>query len=85
MKAGILPRLNRKIVAIYLEATSEDTDARLLRAVQKAIPDAEGGSLQEVLSAIRRRRWFPAAANFCWSWTSSNSGCTRSQTTMQPV
>ncbi len=60
MKAGLLPRLSRKIVAIYLEATPDDTEARLLRAVRKAIPDAEGGSLQEVLSVIRRRRLVPS-------------------------
>jgi len=60
MKAGLLPRLSPKIIPIYLEATPDDTETRLLRAVRKAIPDAEGSSLKEVLSTIRRRRLVPS-------------------------
>jgi hypothetical protein len=60
MKAGLLPRLNRKVISIYIEATPEDTETRLLRAVRKDIPDAEGASLKEVLSTIRRRRLVPS-------------------------
>jgi serine/threonine protein kinase/formylglycine-generating enzyme required for sulfatase activity len=60
MKAGLLPRLNPKIIPIYLEATPDDTETRLLRAVRKAIPDAEGASLKEVLSVIRRRKLVPS-------------------------
>jgi serine/threonine protein kinase/formylglycine-generating enzyme required for sulfatase activity len=60
MKAGLLPRLSSKILSIYLEATQDDSEARLLRAVRKAIPDAEGDSLKEVLSCIRRRRLVPS-------------------------
>lgn len=59
MKAGLLPRLSPKIIPIYIEATPDDTETRLLRAVRKAIPDAEGSSLKEVLSTIRRRRLVP--------------------------
>ena len=60
MKAGLLPRLSPKIIPIYLEATPDDTETRLLRAVRKAIPDAEGGSLKEILSVIRRRKLVPS-------------------------
>jgi serine/threonine protein kinase/formylglycine-generating enzyme required for sulfatase activity len=60
MKAGLLPRLNAKIIPIYIEATPDDTETRLLRAVRKAIPDAEGASLKEVLSVIRRRKLVPS-------------------------
>lgn len=59
MKAGLLPRLSPKIIPIYLEATPEDTETRLVRAVRKAIPDVEGGSLKEMLSVIRRRKLVP--------------------------
>ncbi|MBM3968067.1 MAG: serine/threonine protein kinase, partial [Planctomycetes bacterium] len=59
MKAGILPRLSPKIIPIYLEATPDDTETRLLRAIRKAIPDAEGVSLKEILSVIRRRKLVP--------------------------
>jgi|JI9StandDraft_1071089.scaffolds.fasta_scaffold00188_22 serine/threonine protein kinase/tetratricopeptide (TPR) repeat protein len=60
MKAGLLPRLSPKIIPIYVEATPDDTETRLLRAVRKAIPDAEGASLKEVLSVIRRRKLVPS-------------------------
>ncbi|MBU6238275.1 MAG: SUMF1/EgtB/PvdO family nonheme iron enzyme [Planctomycetes bacterium] len=60
MKAGLLPRLSSKIISVYIEATPDDTETRLLRAVRKAIPDAEGGSLRDVLSNIRRRRLVPS-------------------------
>jgi formylglycine-generating enzyme required for sulfatase activity len=61
MKAGLLPRLSPKIIPIYIEATPDDTETRLLRAVRKAVPDAEGTSLKEVLSTIRRRRLVPSS------------------------
>lgn len=60
MKAGLLPRLSPKIIPIYIEATPDDTETRLLRAVRKALPDAEGGSLKEILSVVRRRKLVPS-------------------------
>jgi serine/threonine protein kinase/tetratricopeptide (TPR) repeat protein len=60
MKAGLLPRLSPKIISIYIEATPDDIETRLLRGVRKAIPDAEGASLKEALSTIRRRRLVPS-------------------------
>ena len=59
MKAGLLPRLSSKIIPIYVEATPDDTESRLLRAVKKSIPEAEGNSLKEALSTIRRRKLVP--------------------------
>ena len=59
MKAGLLPRLSPRVIPIYIEATPDDTETRLLRAVRKAIPDGEGSSLKEILSTIRRRRLVP--------------------------
>ncbi len=59
MKAGLLPRLIPKVISVYIEATPEDTESHLMRAVRKAIPDAEGNSLKEVLSTIRRRKRVP--------------------------
>lgn len=59
MKAGLLPRLSPRIIPIYLEVTPDDTETRLLRAVRKAIPDAEGDSLKEILRVIRRRKLVP--------------------------
>ena len=59
MKAGLLPRLNSKIISVYVETHPDDTEIRLLRSLRKAIPDAEGDSLKDVLSVIRRRRLVP--------------------------
>lgn len=59
VKAGLLPRLSPKIIPIYVEATPDDTETRLVRAVRKAIPEADGASLKDVLSVVRRRKLVP--------------------------
>ncbi len=60
MKAGLLPRLARSIQSVYVEATPDDTEVRLMRAIRKSIPDAEGDSLRDMLFRIRRRRLVPS-------------------------
>src|SRR6516165_2824154 len=39
VKAGLLPRLSEEVVAIYVEATPGDTEARLLKGVRKHCPN----------------------------------------------
>ena len=39
VKAGLLPRLSKPIIPIYIEATGEDTEARLLKGLRKQYPD----------------------------------------------
>ena len=39
VKAGLLPRLSKPIIPIYVEATGEDTEARLLKGLRKHNPD----------------------------------------------
>ena len=39
VKAGLLPHLSRSIIPIYVEATGEETEARLLRGLRKHYPD----------------------------------------------
>lgn len=56
MKAGLLPRLSPGIVPIYLESTPEELETRLLNEVIKAIPKADGNSLKDALSSIRRHK-----------------------------
>jgi serine/threonine protein kinase/formylglycine-generating enzyme required for sulfatase activity len=55
VKAGLLPRLDKNVLSVYIEATAGQTEARLLRGVRKACPDlsAELG-LVESLAALRR-------------------------------
>ncbi|MFK8112563.1 MAG: SUMF1/EgtB/PvdO family nonheme iron enzyme [Rubripirellula sp.] len=38
VKAGLLPRLSREITAVYLEATPNDTETRILRGLRKSLP-----------------------------------------------
>ena len=57
IKAGVLPRLDARVQAIYLEATPNDTEARLLRAVTRQLPETSGSDdLADALAMIRRRR-----------------------------
>src|SRR5262249_54486582 len=54
VKAGLLPRPAGHVVPVYIEATPEETETRLSRAVRKACPDmAPGLGLVEMLAALR--------------------------------
>ena len=37
VKAGLLPRLADDVIAVYVEATAEETEARLLNGLRKAL------------------------------------------------
>ena len=39
VKAGLLPRLAKHVLTVYIEATPEETEARLLKGLRKACPD----------------------------------------------
>jgi serine/threonine protein kinase/formylglycine-generating enzyme required for sulfatase activity len=55
VRAGILPRLGDRVVAIYVEASAGDTDARILRALEHKLPELPvGQGLVETLQWIRR-------------------------------
>src|SRR5262245_36855432 len=57
VKAGLLPRLGRDVRAVYIEATPEETEARLLRGLRKAYPDLPADhTLVEAMAALRRGR-----------------------------
>jgi serine/threonine protein kinase/formylglycine-generating enzyme required for sulfatase activity len=60
MKAGLLPRLSPKIERVYVEATPEDTPARLLKEIQKTVLEAAKNNLVETLNLIRRRKLVPS-------------------------
>ncbi len=55
VKAGLLPRLAPEVVAIYVEATPQETELRICTALRRRLPDlpADGGVV-ELLTAIRR-------------------------------
>ena len=57
VKAGLLPRLSKEVLAVYIEATAAETEARLLKGVRKAAPELSPGlGLVEALAALRRGR-----------------------------
>jgi serine/threonine protein kinase/formylglycine-generating enzyme required for sulfatase activity len=56
VKAGLLPRLADSVVPLYVEATAEETEARLLCGLRKRwgdLPDSLG--LAETLTQLRRQ------------------------------
>jgi serine/threonine protein kinase/tetratricopeptide (TPR) repeat protein len=57
VKAGLLPRLGKSVTAVYVEATAEETEARLLRGLRRQIPDLPANmNLIETLAALRQGR-----------------------------
>jgi serine/threonine protein kinase/formylglycine-generating enzyme required for sulfatase activity len=57
VKAGLLPRLAKAVTAVYIEATADDTEARLLKGLRRQVPDLPSNSgLIEALAALRRGR-----------------------------
>ena len=37
VKAGLLPRLGKHVLPVYIEATPEETEARLLKGLRKVV------------------------------------------------
>jgi len=55
VKAGLLPRLGGGVMSVYVEATSGDTEARLLKALRRRCPGLpQGLGLVETLARLRR-------------------------------
>ena len=55
VKAGLLPRLSEDVIPVYIEATPEETETRLLHGLRKRCPAMEDNlSLKETLAALRR-------------------------------
>ena len=60
VKAGLLPRLGKHVLPVYIEATPEETEARLLKGLRKACPELSRGSgLVDSLANLRRGRVLP--------------------------
>jgi formylglycine-generating enzyme required for sulfatase activity len=58
VKAGLLPRLVRSVTAVYIEATADETEARLLKGLRRQVPDLPGHlSLVDALVALRQGRF----------------------------
>jgi eukaryotic-like serine/threonine-protein kinase len=63
VKAGLLPRLASSIKPIYVEATAEELEARLLKGFRKHFPDLSGNlDLIETFQRFRRDRFLPSGS-----------------------
>jgi serine/threonine protein kinase len=61
LQAGLLPRLSRRIVPIYVDATGAELEPRLLRALRQVCPALPGdGGLAASLVALRRSGGAPS-------------------------
>ncbi len=57
VKAGLLPRLAKHVLPIYIEATAAETETRLLKSARKACFDLPDGlGLVDSLAAVRKGR-----------------------------
>ena len=60
VKAGLLPRLSAEVISVYVEATPEETETRLLHGLRKRCPALEDNlSLKDTLAALRRGQGIP--------------------------
>jgi serine/threonine protein kinase len=55
VKAGLLPRLSDRVLAVYVEATAQETEPRLRNTLRKRCPGLPANlGLKETLAALRR-------------------------------
>jgi eukaryotic-like serine/threonine-protein kinase len=60
VKAGLLPRLREHVLPVYIEATADETETRLLKGLRKVCPElARGLGLVDSLANLRRGRVLP--------------------------
>jgi formylglycine-generating enzyme required for sulfatase activity len=60
VKAGLMPRLGKHVIPVHIEATADETEARLLRGVRKVCPEVPRGlGLVDSLVHVRRGRILP--------------------------
>ncbi len=60
VKAGLLPRLGKHVLPVYIEATPDETEARLLKGLRKVCPElARGLGLVDSLAKLRKGRVLP--------------------------
>ncbi|HKI31191.1 MAG TPA: SUMF1/EgtB/PvdO family nonheme iron enzyme, partial [Gemmataceae bacterium] len=61
VRAGLLPRLSDDVIAVYVEATAQETEPRLLNGLRKRCPALPAHlGLKEALAALRRGQGLPA-------------------------
>ena len=60
VKAGLLPRLGKHVLPVYIEATPDETEARLLKGLRKVCPELPRElGLVDSLAKLRKGRVLP--------------------------
>ena len=60
VKAGLLPRLSEDVIAVYVEATAEETETRVLNGLRvRCAALSDNLSLKETMAALRRGQGIP--------------------------
>ena len=55
VKAGLLPRLARRVVSVHIEATPHETETRILNGLWKKLPGPNAAlDLTQTIAALRR-------------------------------
>jgi serine/threonine protein kinase len=55
VRAGLLPRLSKNVIAVYVETTAQGTEGRLLNGLRKVCADGVvGQTLRETINGLRR-------------------------------
>ena len=63
VKAGLLPHLSKDVIAVYVEATADDTETRVLRGLRKRIPGLDkNGEPQGASRGLEPSSMTPAAS-----------------------
>jgi len=58
VRAGLLPRLAKHVLTVYIEATSDQTETKLLKGLRKVCPDlSKRAGLVDSLAAVRKGRF----------------------------
>ena len=61
VKAGLLPRLCSDVISVYIEATADETEGRLLQALRRGcVGLGQDLSLKDTVTALRRGRGIPS-------------------------
>ena len=59
VKAALIPRITNQVLPIYVEATAEDTEVRLIKALRKQCPQLPvEASLPDMIAQLRREGGF---------------------------
>ena len=59
-KAGLLPRLSKVVISVYVEATADETEKRLLNGLRKRCPELPTNlGLKAALAALRQGEGIP--------------------------